>query len=239
MNLRTAEPRVQLIGYTKYIPPTDEDHELVLPMHEGALPGEALIEFAGRSCYESYTRPNERTATMPGYMANILEVGHFSILEHASISVYVTGLSRTCTHELVRHRHLSPSQLSQRFVDGSVVNYVLPPVLRDDEEVEEIFAEVQDVLDGAYEQISEKLVAKGVQGKKAKEAARAVLPNATEARIVLTGNYRAWLEFLTKRDSEHADAEIRDVAQMIGAILEHHAPNVFGSRAREIWKKED
>ena len=78
--------------------------------------GQALAEFAGRACYESWHKPNPATATNAGYLRHILEVGHLSVLEHGSVTLYLRGVSRSLTHELVRHRHLSFSQLSQRYV---------------------------------------------------------------------------------------------------------------------------
>lgn len=262
--MRIAEPRVQLVGHTVFTPPVeeesdgnvapvfwpDEDNEApVLLGHLRKYDGQALVEFAGRSCYESYHRPNEKTATNAGYLANIHSQKHFSVDEHASASFYITGISRSCTHELVRHRHLSPSQLSQRFVNGEEANAVIPPLLeehwneaaspRSGHFVGDILSGVQHVTSRAYAEIVEALEARGIKGKAAREAARAVLPNMTETKIVLTGNYRAWMEFLIKRDSPHADAEIRGVAQLIALELEELAPNIFGPEARRIWNPDE
>ena len=79
--------------------------------------GQELIEFAGRLCYESFDLPNPDTATNEGYVRNIISLGHESVLEHVSVTFYVEGVSRNLTHELIRHRHLSFSELSQRFVN--------------------------------------------------------------------------------------------------------------------------
>ena len=95
-----------------------------MPWSTDAEGGPALVEFAGRACYQSWSKPNPRTATNESYIQHIIDVGHFSVLEHASVSFYITGLSRSCTHELIRHRHFSYSQLSQRYVpehDSQVV----------------------------------------------------------------------------------------------------------------------
>lgn len=262
--MRIAEPRVQLVGWTVSRPFVGGDGDPIFEpdavnYHSDIEPderhgrialydGQALVEAAGRSCYESYHRPNEKTATNAGYLANIHSQKHFSVDEHAMASVYITGVSRSCTHELVRHRHLSPSQLSQRFVNGEEANAVIPPLL--DEHwnetasstgryIGDILDEVQHVTSRAYADIVAALEKQGVKGKPAREAARAVLPNMTETKIVLSGNYRAWMEFLIKRDSPHADAEIRGVAQQIGALLADHAPNVFGPQARRIWQPDE
>lgn len=249
MTIFGVEPRVQLAGHTVYFPPTDGDGELLLKPHsqiatdwlEGGDPQE-LVEFAGRACYQSFGRPNPRTATLSGYLNHILEVGHFSILEHASVTFYVTGVSRTLTHELVRHRHLSYSQLSQRYVDAATgVGLVIPPAvlaLGDTAEyslAEKAIDEANEATLSAYRKIQELLEADGVHGKLANQAARAVLMGMTETRIVVTGNYRAWMNFLLRRDDMAADEEIRDLARMIGHQLAVHAPYVFGDQPRAIW----
>ena len=102
--------KVQMVAATTFNPPED------VPWSTDADGGEALVEFAGRACYQSWDKPNPRTATNAGYLRHILEVGHLSLLEHANVTFYITGISRSCTHELIRHRHFSYSQLSQRFV---------------------------------------------------------------------------------------------------------------------------
>ena len=93
------------------------------------LTGEPLAEFAGRACYQSWTKPNPSTATNAGYLRHILEVGHLSVLEHGSVTFYLTGVSRSLTHELIRHRHFSYSQLSQRYVPGRDAAMVEPDVI--------------------------------------------------------------------------------------------------------------
>ena len=88
-----------------------------------------LHEFAGRACYQSFHRPNPATATNKDYLANTNSQGHFSILEHGSVTFYVEGVSRSLTHELIRHRHLSYSELSQRYVNVEDAAVVIPPAV--------------------------------------------------------------------------------------------------------------
>jgi thymidylate synthase (FAD) len=119
-----AEPAplsVQLIARTEFLAPTD------VPWSTDADGGPALVEFAGLACYQSWSKPNPRTATNASLIGHIIEVGHFSVLEHASASFYITGVSRSCAHELIRHRHFSYSQLSQRYVPPGAARVVLPP----------------------------------------------------------------------------------------------------------------
>ena len=227
-----APLRVQLIAKTEFSAPDD------VPWDTDADGGAALVEFAGRACYQSWSKPNPRTATNASYLRHIIDVGHFSVLEHASVSFYITGISRSCTHELIRHRHFSYSQLSQRFVPEHESQVVAPPGIENDPELEEIFTAAADAGRAAYAELLSRLEAKLIgdqpaggaavlRRKQARQAARAVLPNATETRIVVTGNYRAWRHFIAMRASEHADVEIRRLAieclrQLVGV-----APQVF------------
>ncbi|HEX9832420.1 MAG TPA: FAD-dependent thymidylate synthase, partial [Mycobacterium sp.] len=205
-----APLRVQLIAKTEFLAPSD------VPWSTDADGGPALVEFAGRACYQSWSKPNPRTATNASFVRHVIDVGHFSVLEHASVSFYVTGISRSCTHELIRHRHFSYSQLSQRYVPEHDAEAVLPPGMEDEPELAEIFTAAADASRAAYTELLSRLEAKYagepnavLRRKQARQAARAVLPNATETRIVVTGNYRAWRHFIAMRGSEHADMEIR------------------------------
>ena len=223
-----APLRVQLIAKTEFSAPPD------VPWSTDADGGAALVEFAGRACYQSWSKPNPRTATNAGYVRHIIDVGHFSVLEHASVSFYITGLSRSCTHELVRHRHFSFSQLSQRYVPEHDAEVVAPPGIEDDPELLEMFTAAADASRAAYIELLDRLEAKlAEQGmstlrhKQARQAARAVLPNATETRIVVTGNYRAWRHFIAMRASEQADVEIRRLAIACLRELVAVAPQVF------------
>lgn len=224
----TAPLRVQLIAKTEFLAPPD------VPWATDADGGSALVEFAGRACYQSWSKPNPRTATNAGYIKHIIDVGHFSVLEHASVSLYITGISRSCTHELIRHRHFSYSQLSQRYVPENDSQVVLPPGIEDDPELAEILTAAADASRATYTELLAKLEAKFadqpnavLRRKQARQAARAVLPNATETRIVVTGNYRAWRHFIAMRASEHADVEIRRLAIACLRQLVDVAPAVF------------
>jgi len=185
-----------------------------------------LAEFAGRACYQAWDKPNPKTAANQDYLKNILNQGHFSVLEHASATFYVTGVSRALTHELIRHRHLSFSELSQRFVDIQTVDTVIPPALKENSN-RELIGDVMDVAEQGYSMLVDNLIENGLTRKQAREAARAVMPNATETRIVVTGNMRAWRDVLYKRYSVHADAEIREFAAEVLRQLKLIAPGQF------------
>lgn len=224
-----VELSVDLIACTAFTPPTSVEWST------DALGAEALIEFAGRACYETFDKPNPRTATNAAYLRHIMEVGHTALLEHASATIYLRGISRSATHELIRHRHFSFSQLSQRFVHAGQPAVIIPDLINDDEDVRALFLRTVDETRFAYNEIlnalEDKLVGEPnalLRKKQARQAARAVLPNATESRIVVTGNFRSWRHFIGMRASEHADVEIRAVAVAVLEKLKESAPVVFG-----------
>jgi thymidylate synthase (FAD) len=231
-------PQVKLIAWTHFEAPDD------VPWSTDADGGQALAEFAGRACYQSWKKPNPATATNAGYLRHILEVGHLSVLEHGTVSFYLTGVSRSLTHELIRHRHFSYSQLSQRYVPERDAAMVEPDVIADDPELHELFAEAAAASVEAYEALLEGLQKRfadvpnaTLRRKQARQAARAILPNATETRIVVTGNYRAWRHFIAMRATEHADVEIRALAIECLRQLQREVPNVFNDF--EIGKLDD
>jgi len=219
---------VQVIGYTHFEPPAG------VPWQTDVEGGEALAEFAGRACYQSWSKPNPSTATNEGYLRHILEVGHLSVLEHGSVTFYLTGVSRSLTHELIRHRHFSYSQLSQRYVPERDAAMVEPGVIAEDPELHAMFLEASELALASYTSLLEGLEKKfadidnaTARRKQARQAARSVLPNATETRIVVTGNYRAMRHFVAMRASEHADVEIRELAIAMLRELKRVAPNAF------------
>jgi thymidylate synthase (FAD) len=224
----TVPLKVQVIAWTHFEVPDD------VPWDTDADGGQALAEFAGRACYQSWKKPNPATATNAGYLRHILEVGHLSVLEHGTVTMYFSGVSRSLTHELIRHRHFSYSQLSQRYVPERDAAMVEPDVIAEDPELHAKFVEATDAAVHAYTELLEGLQKKfadveqaTLRRKQARQAARAVLPNATETRIVVTGNYRAWRHFVAMRASEHADVEIRALGIASLRELKRVAPNVF------------
>jgi thymidylate synthase (FAD) len=205
-----------------------------VPWSTDADGGQALAEFAGRACYQSWSKPNASTATNAGYLRHILDVGHLSVLEHGSVTVYLTGVSRSLTHELIRHRHFSYSQLSQRYVPERDAAMIEPDVIAGDPELHARFVAASDAALAAYTDLLEGLEKRfadvgnaTLRRKQARQAARSVLPNATETKIVVTGNYRAWRHFFGMRATEHADVEIRALAVACLRELQKIAPNVF------------
>ncbi len=195
--------------------------------------GEYLAEVAGRLCYLSYARP--RPGGNKAYLNHILEVGHGSVLEHAAWNLIFTGISRSCTHELVRHRAgWGFSQLSQRYVDESVAEYVEPDVIADDPEAHALWLQAVAHVHRAYVQLVERLNERfkdepdrTLRRKMARQAARSVLPNATETKIFVTANARALRHFIEMRASRHAEVEIRKLAVAVLRLMQTEAPNLF------------
>ncbi|GAA1475066.1 FAD-dependent thymidylate synthase [Corynebacterium felinum] len=220
---------VELVACSQFTPPAS------IPWETDANSIEALVEFAGRACYETFDKPNPRTASNGAYIRHIMEVGHLALLEHPCATLYIRGISRSATHELVRHRHFSFSQLSQRFVHSGQSEVVVPALIREDEELYRLFMNAVDETRFAYNELVDALEQKFdgepnalLRKKQARQAARAILPNATESRIVVTGNFRSWRHFIGMRATEHADVEIRQLAVECLKLLRSQAPVVFG-----------
>lgn len=223
------EPRITVLARPDFAEPK---HLPVSWLGDGTG-GERLAEFAGRLCYMSQANPAKRPTRE--YLDNIKKQGHGSVLEHANYSLLVEGVSRSLTHELVRHRAgFAYSQLSQRYVDESNAAFVVPPAVIGDKDLEKQWL---DQIEGAQktyvalvEQLMERYgwVSDRVHRRKmAREAARAVLPNATETKVVVTGNARAWRTMLELRSSEGAEMEIRRFAIATLRLLQEEAPGFF------------
>lgn len=184
-----------------------------------------LAEFSGRNCYLSFQRPNPKTATSAGYLDHIIDVGHESVLEHSSATFHINA-SRSVLTELTRHRHLSYSVVSQRYVDVSKLDYHVPPALSvgDGKAIlERAWAQSQE----SYRLLVDELTDEGLPRKQAREAARAVIPNMTDSPMVVTANHRAWRYVLKARWHVAADAEIRELAGLLLAELRKIAPNTY------------
>jgi thymidylate synthase (FAD) len=223
-----SAPRVELIAVTGFRKPDCAEWETDTPVD-----AEQLIEYAGRMCYQSWSNPAGRTNKE--YIANMLEHGHLSVIEHAVATFGIEGVSRSLTHELVRHRHFSFSQVSQRYVSEDQSRMVEPGCIAADPEAHRVFVETAARAQEAYRQIYTILAERfsdvedrTLRRKLARQAARSVLPNATETKIVMTGNFRAWRHFIRMRANEHADVEIRAVAVDICRQLQEVSPAVFG-----------
>lgn len=223
--MKTARLKIVRVAETRFALPATDGAPWAVWVTDAADDASALAEFAGRACYRSWSRPNPATRHNHDYLAHILESGHFSVLEHAGFTVMLAGVSRSFTHELIRHRHLSYSMLSQRFVNEEDAAIVVPPLFRSDHDAQAVLTELYAHMQQAYRRLVElgnrRLAAavedKSARRKRVREAARCVLPNMTETHIVVSGNHRAWREFFAKRGGPEVDAEMREVAVAIFA----------------------
>ena len=233
------QPTVTLIGKPQFIAP---GHMPVQWLGESSG-GEKLAEFAGRICYMSQKNPANRTTAE--YLENIKKQGHGSVLEHAVYVLLIEGISRSCSHELVRHRAgFGYSQLSQRYVDESHAAFVMPPAVQGDAALEQAWQQQMASAQAAYVAAVEALmkryewVADKVHRRKmAREAARSALPNGTETKIVVSGNARAWRTMLELRCGEGAEQEIRRMALACLKVLQAEAPALFSDF--EVYQAED
>lgn len=202
-----------------------EENDAMLPrmLKEAKYDGEKLPEIAGRLCYMSFKSAAEGKGrpTNEEYIKHILEVGHESVLEHATMGFIITGVSRSLTHELVRHRAgMSYSQLSQRYVSyKDSIDIVIPPEFLTDTEARgkwekkvinqiETYEESVSIL----EQMDFGDASKTDKKKRLQQAARSLLPNCVETKIMVTGNMRSWRHFIELRGSLFADLEIQRLA---------------------------
>lgn len=239
------------LGFTAYL-----DDPTPLP------PGALLLKTAGQTCYASFgprRTPNEKAQR---YFDNLSSSGHGSVYEHAWYSFFLYGISRSNTHEIVRHRAGTAfSQLSQRFVSGSVLRFVERPEYQDVPELHKRFEERIDHLAREYAEVTEELMAQQEEGhpkltaeartdlrKRVQQAARSVLPNEAETTMVMSGNVRSWRHMIEMRTDQHAESEIRDLFFRVFLCLRTIEPLLFGDYeieeypdgtfgARTDWRK--
>lgn len=188
-----------------------------LPKALNRPPSEELVEYAGRLCWDT----TDKLGTNPKRIQEWIEIGHESVIEHASATFYIRA-SRVLTHELVRHRLASYSQRSQRYVKETEPRYVRPPELGVNGENRARYDIFEKAMQEAWEAYR-KLLNLGIKP----EIARYVLPNACETQIVMTMNFRELRHFIKLRTSERALPEMRAVAGEIRRIMKEQAPKVF------------
>jgi len=178
---------------------------------------EKIIELAGRTAYKSFEKITDSSAGE--FIGRIIRNGHESVLEHASASIRVKGISRACSHQIVRHRLASYTQSSQRYVDESDAEFVVPPTIAGNPRAEELYWSHLQHVRRTYELLKQE----GIPS----EDARFVLPNACSTEIVMTANFREWRHFFSVRGDPAAQWEIRALALEIYGILAAEAPSVF------------
>ncbi|MEP6836048.1 MAG: FAD-dependent thymidylate synthase [Gemmatimonas sp.] len=223
------EPRIAVLSRPTFVEPTH------LPVHwvGESTQAEQLAEFAGRLCYMNQRNPAKRETRE--YVENLKKQGHGSVLEHANFSLLLEGVSRSLSHELVRHRAgFAFSQLSQQYLDESAASFVMPPAIIGDDSLEQLWTAQMESALTVYVSLVERLMGRYAwvddklhRRKLAREAARGVLPNSTETKVVVTANARAWRTMLELRGREDAEIEMRRLAVMLVRVLQTEAPSFF------------
>lgn len=178
---------------------------------------EKVIERAGRTAYHSENKIDEGSSEK--FIKMLIKRGHESVLEHASASFLLSGVSRAFTHQLVRHRLASYTQRSQRYVSENNFDYIIPPSIEGNPQARELFENCMEEARRAYAELQKMGIPK--------QDARFVLPNAVASQIVVTANFREWRHILTLRGAPDAQWEIREVAIEILKILRNYAPSCF------------
>ena len=223
-----ARPRTNVAGLDGFL--EGFDPELRFPEYlddPTKLPDSSqLCKTSGQLCYMSFGPRRTTNENAAAYIERLTSAGHGSVLEHASFSFLLYGISRSVTHELVRHRAgVGISQISQRYVSGSVLRFVQRPEYAEDEELHRLFEERADRAAAEYGEMADRLLDRQGGGhsmlsadhktdarKKVQQTARSLLPNETEAPMVFTGNVRALRHIIEMRADAHAESEIRNLA---------------------------
>jgi thymidylate synthase (FAD) len=248
-----ARPQTNVAGLAGFL--EGFDPELGFPAYlddPTPLPDSSqLCKTAGQTCYMSFGIKRTTNENAAQYFERLTSAGHGSVLEHSNFSFLLYGISRSVTHELVRHRAgVGFSQISQRFVAGSVLRFVERPEYQDDEELHGLFEERADRAAAEYGEMADRLLGRQEGGnsmlsadyktdarKKVQQTARSLLPNETEAPMVFTGNVRALRHIVEMRADAHAESEIRNLAVRLFLCLVTIDPILFGDY--EIGKLPD
>ena len=192
---------------------------------------ERLVAAAAKLCYSSSPvdeiMENLTDEAVEKFLTKLVDMGHESPTEHASFTFMIDGITRACSHQLVRHRLMSFSQRSQRYVNESGFQYVVPQEIQNNESTRRYFHGLMSDLDDAYIHLVEKLREAGRTKEEANESARAILPNACTTSLVLTANARELMHFFNKRCCSRAQDEIRSVADEMLRQCKEVAPILF------------
>lgn len=237
-----SKPQTNLSSVDSFLAGFDEKLEFRDYLRDEPIDdGSALVKFAGQSCYASFGPKRTKNKDASRYLGHIKESRHGSVFEHANYSMFFYGVSRSLTHELVRHRAgFGFSQLSQRYVSGSVLRFVERPEYQMDTELHDRFCLRSDTNAAEYAYIADRLMARQVDGdtsltadrktdlrKKVQQAARSCLPNEAETFLVVTGNVRAWRHACEMRAAGDAEVEIRELFVRAFRCLSAVAPMLF------------
>lgn len=193
---------------------------------------EETVAMAAKLCYSpsdiEALKSKIETKDQKAFVEKLMKMGHMSPIEHASFTFAIEGISRACSHQLVRHRLASYSQQSQRYVSEETgFDYVIPPIIKEDRELKEYFEAFMAEAQKTYNYIVKRLNEKGIKGESANQDARFVLPNAAETKIIVTMNARELLHFFRMRCCNRAQWEIRQMADEMLRLAKEASPVIF------------
>jgi len=203
--MQLGDPQVTIMGLT----PNAERH----------------MEYCARFCYNSLDKMKDGSHV--GFLRGAMKRGHWSILGHAHCTFIIEGISRACSHQLVRHAHLRYLQRSQRYCMEDVPEYIIPENVHNGR-LTDTFHNLMAHIWDAYALFASKIK---------REDARFVLPNACKTSMAVSGSLQAWWDFLRLRLDKHAQWEIRTVAKMVYGLLNVWVPSVFNEELLIIQPK--
>lgn len=198
---------------------------------------EGTVAMAARLCYspsdiESLKERIEEK-DQAAFVERLMKMGHMSPIEHASFTFAIEGISRACSHQLVRHRLASYSQQSQRYVSEKGLgrsggfDFIIPPSIAANVEAMRVFEDLMAHAQRVYDLIVQRLNEDGITGEAANQDARFVLPNAAETKIMVTMNARELLHFFRQRCCNRAQWEIKLMAEEMLRLVKEASPVIF------------
>lgn len=234
------------LGFSDYL-----CDSLILPDGSILPDSSQAIRTAGPLCYMSFGPNRTQNKDSAKYINHLKEVGHWSVFRHAIFEFTFWGISRSLTHELVRHDFIEPSQTSQRYTTNKTLRFVERPEYLEHDTLHQFFLNHIDFIAKSYRHLEDIIreiqdeehlfdAAKKTQKKKNRQqAARGILPNVVEAPIYVTANANAWRHFIDMRATDGADPEIRHLAILVLACLDHVDHLIFGDYTIETGEDGD
>jgi thymidylate synthase (FAD) len=194
---------------------------------------EEVVAMAAKLCYSPANvedlKEKIEAKDQTAFVEKLAAIGHLSPIEHVSFTFGIEGISRACSHQLVRHRLASYSQQSQRYVREEQFDYLIPPSIKQDPEAAQAFERFMAEAQEQYTAILRLLEARGITGEAGNQDARYLLPNAAETKIIITMNARELLHFFRVRCCNRAQWEIRAMAERMLGLARSAAPTIFAA----------
>lgn len=195
---------------------------------------EATVAMAAKLCYSpaDISALNDRINRndQQAFVQKLMDIGHMSPVEHVSFTFAIEGISRACSHQLVRHRLASYSQQSQRYVsEAAGFDYIIPPSIKQNKELKKSFIKAMAEAQTVYNNLVTELNRMGITGEYANQDARFALPNAAETKIIVSMNARELQHFFRVRCCNRAQWEIRAMAERMLKLARKAAPILFST----------